>query len=87
MENKNIVRIDFRGNKEIMAYKDMKEDLIFQIKEDITTTEMYEEYLMEDVEKPLDFNEYCQEVLEMKLQQINNGYEIEIMGDTYFIEG
>lgn len=86
MMNKNITRVDFKGKKETMTYKDMKEDLIFQIKEDITTTEMYEEYLMEDVEKPLDFNEYCQEILEMKLQQINDGYEVEIMGDIYFIE-
>lgn len=86
MIKKNIVRIDFEGKKKKMTYEDMREELIFQIKEDITTTEMYKEYLMEDVEKPLSFNEYCQEVLQMKLQQINDGYCVEIMGDSYFIE-
>ena len=86
MNRKNILRIDFKGKKEVITYEDMREDLIFQIKEDITTTEMYEEYLIEDIEKPLSFNEYCEEVLEMKLQQINDGYYVEIMGDTYFIE-
>ena len=86
MNRKNILRIDFKGKKEVITYEDMREDLIFQIKEDIETTEMYEEYLIEDIEKPLSFNEYCEEVLEMKLQQINDGYYVEIMGDTYFIE-
>lgn len=78
-----ILRTDFEGNEDILSYEDMKKDLIFQVKEDIETTETYKEYLLEDVKSSLNFDEYCKKVLEMKLKDINNGYSISILGDTY----
>ena len=79
----NVIRENEEGKKKL-SFKDFKKDLMFQIKEDINTQEMYEEYLMDDVENPLSFNEYTNEVFNMKIDEIKNGYSIEILGDTYY---
>ena len=83
----NLGKVIIRENeddKELLDVEEFKADLLFQINEDYETHEMYQEYLMEDVENPLSFDEYVKDLFESKLEDISNGYSIEILGDTYY---
>lgn len=81
---KKVLRTDFEGRETLIWYEHMKEDLLFQIKQDEDTYVLYKEYLEEHVDKQISFDEYCDEVFKFKLEDLNNGYSVSALGDTYY---
>ncbi|XZH79455.1 hypothetical protein ACSW8S_16435 (plasmid) [Clostridium perfringens] len=78
-----IIRENERDRKVLLNKELFEKELKEQITEDVNTLDMYNEYLCDDVENPLSLKEYQHERFNMLLSEVDNGYSIEIMGDTY----
>lgn len=78
-----IIRENERERNMLLGKELFEKELKEQIIEDSNTLDMYREYIDDDIENPLNLEEYQDERFNMLLSEIKAGYTIEIMGDTY----
>lgn len=70
------------GESTVMSLEDFENDLRFQIGEDYSIGEDYEEYIEEHGEE-VSKEQYDNMRFDWFLKEMNDGYSIEIMGDRY----
>lgn len=82
VETKIRVKRENGEEVKILAFKDFTEDLKFQIAEDCITVEEYEEYKIEH-NKDISLDEFMIIKFNNLISEMDDGYSISIMGDTY----